>query len=135
MTEADLIRRAEATTQAWNRHDIEAVVAAFSPDARFRDVASGTLLLGRDAIRAEARSLLASLPDLELEVRRTLAAGGVVSQEWIARGTHCGALMGMPASGRRVEQDGVALADYDSAGRIAVFTRYWNVNNLLGQLR
>ncbi len=137
MTERELIVRAEATIAAWNRHDIDAIVAAFSPDARFRDASSRPAgrEIGHPSVRVDADALFTAFPDMQLEIRRTLGCGAAISQEWTLRGTHVGQLMDVPPSGCRIEQDGIFIADYDSAGQIVAFTRYWNFGGLLAQLR
>jgi len=69
----------------------------------------------REAIRADAERMLSAFPDLVLEVRRTVASAQVVTQEWTLR-----------AGRSRMELAGVSVADYDHAGRIERFSRYWS---------
>lgn len=45
----DLIRRAYA---AFNQRDLEGALAALHPDVRWPNVAEGTVLVGREAVRA-----------------------------------------------------------------------------------
>src|SRR5690242_19750808 len=108
MTSQELAARALDLVAAWNAHDVDRIVSAHSVDVRFGE---GRGLLGRGPIRADAEELLAAFPDLQLEPRRSLVAGNVVTLEWIARATN-------------LERRGVTVADYDPAGRICALTRY-----------
>jgi hypothetical protein len=114
MTDEELIARAEDLIAAWNQGDVDRIVSAFCVETRFRDASRPATMTGREAVRIDAEELLDAYPDLELELRRTVAAGHVVTQEWIAR-SRAGLL----------ERAGVTVADYDLAGRIAQFARYW----------
>jgi steroid delta-isomerase-like uncharacterized protein len=121
MTDEELIARAHDLIAAWNQRDIDRIVSAFSADVRFRDAGSASNLGGREAVRADAEALLGVYDDIELEVSRTVADGNVVTQEFIARGTEREG-----EAGRVVERRAVTVADYDSAGRIASYARYWD---------
>lgn len=112
VSERDLAARAEAMVAAWNARDLDAVVGAFSPDARLRDARGPTSVAGHAAIRADTETIAAAFPGVQLQIRRTLVAGGVVSVELLASGD--GSLL------RR----GVLIADFDSAGRIVALGRY-----------
>jgi len=114
MTDQELIARAEDLSAAWNQRDLERIVCAFSPEVRFRDGREPPQV-GREAIRADAERMLSAFPDLVLEVRRTVASAQVVTQEWTLR-----------AGRSRMELAGVSVADYDHAGRIERFSRYWS---------
>jgi uncharacterized protein (TIGR02246 family) len=66
-----------AMTAAWNRHDMDAFAALFHDDATFVNI-RGTLMTGRDAIRAAHRQIHAtfyrtSRVAQEVEDARTLA--------------------------------------------------------------
>jgi hypothetical protein len=112
VNEQELAARAEDLIAAWNERDVDRLVVAYSVDARLRDPAGGATRTGREAIRADAERVLAAMPDLRFELRRTTVGGNVVVQEWVARAEH-------------FERDVVVISEFDSAGRITAFTRYW----------
>ncbi len=124
MTEEELIARAEDLTAAWNQRDVDRIVAAFHPDVQFRDAVSGGSALGRAAVRADAEACLSAFPDLTLAVRRTVATGHVVIQEWMSRTT-------APGADEDLERPGLSIADYDPTGRIVSFARYWSLSGPL----
>src|SRR4051794_20946813 len=110
MTSQELAARAHDLVAAWNAHDVDRIAAAHCVDVRLRD--GGQTLVGRGAIRDDAERVLAAIPDLELEPRRSLVAGHAVTLEWTARGAG-------------LERHGVTVADYDATGRVCALTRYW----------
>ena len=117
MTNEELIARAEDLIAAWNQRDLDRIVSAFCAEARFRDVGRPQDSTGREAVRIDAEEMFESFPDLELELRRTVASGHVVTQEWVAR-----------SSESALERACVSIADYDMTGRIASYVRYCDVS-------
>ena len=51
----------------------------------------------------------AAFPDLRLEIDELVAAGDCVAARWTLRGTHRGAFLGVPPTGRRVAVAGREL--------------------------
>lgn len=117
MTEQELAARAEDLIRAWNERDVDQIVVAHRFDATIRALPDGFSGIGREAVRADAERLLAAVPDLRLELRRTTVGYNVVVQECVARGTD--------GDGGRFNRDVIAIAEFDATGRIATFTRYW----------
>jgi steroid delta-isomerase-like uncharacterized protein len=72
---------------AWNRHDVEAIVAMHHAESVFENHTSGGKAVGHAAIREMIKGVLAAFPDLRFDVRRIYVRDGVVTQEWTASGT------------------------------------------------
>jgi len=72
---------------AWNRHDIEAILAMHTEDSVFENHTSGGKGVGKDAIRQILKGVFAAFPDLRFEARRTYVRDGLITQEWTATGT------------------------------------------------
>ncbi len=75
MTTPDPDQFAQAWVDAWNRHDVEAVLAHFHDDVLFSSPVaarvlpeSGGVVRGKDALRHYWVTALAQLPDLQFEV-------------------------------------------------------------------
>lgn len=69
----DMERHALAWIQAWNRHDVHAVIEAFAEDAVFvspraRAVTGHASVSGRAALHAYWTRALAAVPDLRFEL-------------------------------------------------------------------
>jgi steroid delta-isomerase-like uncharacterized protein len=114
MGEADGI---EALTEAigryndaWNAHDLDAIMALHAPDMVFANHTAGESAEG-DRVRPHIASIFESWPDLRFETRRLYVREGLVVQEWTATATHTktmrrGDLEAKP-SGNVVSWDGI----------------------------
>ena len=96
--------------EAWNSHDLDAIVAMHAPDMVFANHTAGESASGAD-VRAHIGAIFETWPDIEFTTRRLYVREGLVVQEWTAAATHAktmrrGNLSAEP-SGRRVEWDGI----------------------------
>src|SRR3569833_772723 len=99
----------ERYADAWYRHDASGIVAAFADGGTYTDPASSGPLTGV-AIGTYAESLWNSFPDLSFEiVSLTHNDQGLVSAEWLMKGTNTGPMLGLPPTSRPVT---LAGADY-----------------------
>ena len=73
--------------EAWNSHDVEAILAMHTDDSVFENHTSGGKGVGKAAIREILRSVFAAFPDIRFEARRTYVCDNLVTQEWTATGT------------------------------------------------
>jgi len=73
---------------AWNRHDVDAVVAMHTEDSVFCNHTSGGEAVGPNAIRDIVKGVFATFPDITFESRRLYVRDGLVVQEWTATATH-----------------------------------------------
>jgi steroid delta-isomerase-like uncharacterized protein len=102
---------------AWNAHDLDAIVAMHAPDMIFDNHTAGESASGED-VRAHIGSIFATWPDIEFTTRRLYIREGLVVQEWTAAATHAktmrrGDLVAEP-SGRRVEWDGIDSIPFEN---------------------
>ena len=116
--------RAEALEQAiaryndaWNRHDLDAIMAMHAPDMVFENHTAGESAEG-EAAREHIAAIFATWPDIAFETRRLYVRDGVVTQEWTASATHTqamrrGDLVAEP-TGRRVEWKGIDVIPFES---------------------
>ena len=72
---------------AWNSHDLDAIMAMHAPDMVFENHTAGESASGDD-VRGHIGSIFESWPDINFETRRLYARDGVVTQEWTATATH-----------------------------------------------
>jgi steroid delta-isomerase-like uncharacterized protein len=110
----------ERYNEAWNRHDVEAIVALHAPDMVFENHTAGEVAEGA-AVRDHIAGIFAAWPDIAFRTRRLYVCDDLVVQEWTASATHTSALrrgdLVAPASGRRVEWDGLDVIPFEN-GRI-----------------
>lgn len=77
----------EAYNDAWNAHDLDAIMSMHAPDMVFENHTAGERAEGPD-VRQHIAKIFASWPDLRFEGVRVYPREGVVTQEWTARATH-----------------------------------------------
>jgi predicted ester cyclase len=121
----------------FNRRDLSAIDRAYAPNVRWHGP-SNREGYGRATVRAMARGLLATFPDLGLHVDEVYwmgneAEGFSVAVRWTGSGTHRGyGLYGDP-TGRRVHLWGLSQL-YFAGGRIVEDWMLFNEFDVLGQL-
>ncbi len=97
-----------AFSDAWNRHDIDALMTFMHHDCVFQTAAGadacGTRHFGRAAVRAAFASAWQAVPDAQWENGRHHVDGDVGSSQWTFTGT--------AADGSRIEVDGVDLYEF-----------------------
>lgn len=74
-------------SDAWNRHDVDAILALHTEDSVFENHTSGGKAVGLTEIRALLEGVFSTLPDVTFEGRRRYIQGDLVVVEWTARAT------------------------------------------------
>ena len=85
---------------AMNAGDLDTLMASLAPDYvnyAFPDAH------GPEAMRAVLQSFYDGFPDMQIDVQEMVAEGNTVASRGVMRGTHRGAFMGIPATGKPVE--------------------------------
>jgi steroid delta-isomerase-like uncharacterized protein len=113
---AELTRTIERYNQAWNDHDLDAIMSMHAPDMVFENHTAGESAQGAQA-REHIGSIFETWPDIRFETRRLYVRDGLVAQEWTASATHTntmrrGDLVAEP-TGKRVEWCGVDVIPFD----------------------
>ena len=106
---------AQNNFNSWNRHDADAINAAYVKGGTYRTPRKGQDLTGQ-AIGDFAKSVWKAFPDASLEVISIGdTGGGLVAIQWILHGTHTGPLMdGTPPTGRKVSYPGASFVQVES---------------------
>jgi steroid delta-isomerase-like uncharacterized protein len=81
----------QAFADAWNRHDVDALMSFMTDDCVFEASAGpdvcGTSAKGRDAVRSAYLEVFATFPDASWNSPRHFVCGDRGVSEWIFRGT------------------------------------------------
>lgn len=121
---ADVIREVttevlQAFADAWNRHDVDALMSFMAEDCVFEASAGpevcGTRYAGREAVRAGFEDVWATFPDARWSGARHVVHGDRGVSEWTFTGTR--------ADGTRVEVQGCDLFTFRN-GKIALKNSY-----------
>ncbi|MGH3134655.1 MAG: nuclear transport factor 2 family protein [Gaiellaceae bacterium] len=101
---AELERVIERYNDAWNAHDVDAIVAFHAPGMVFENHTAAERVEGDDVGPHIAR-IFENWPDLAFRGRRLYARDGIVVSEWTATATD--------RDGRRLEWDGVDVFPFE----------------------
>lgn len=101
----------ERYAAAWNRHDVDAIMALHTDDAVFENHTSGGLALGKAEIRQLIERVFATFPDLRFATRRAYFGRDVAVIEWTATATHSHPInwgaRALPATGKPMSWNGM----------------------------
>ncbi len=117
-----------------NAHDLPGIMATFGHRACYDDEPWGEHHKGRDAVHGYYEGLLASLPDLQIDITRCLAAEDGVVLEVRISGTHLGPWRGLPPTGRRVSFPLCGVFTFDEEGTLAGERIYYDRGSVLHQV-
>jgi steroid delta-isomerase-like uncharacterized protein len=102
--------------EAWNRHDIEAILAMHTEDSVFENHTSGGKAVGKEAIREILQVVFSAFPDIRFDARRTYVRDGLVTQEWTASATlaipYTSGGITVPPTGARISWNGVDVIPF-----------------------
>jgi steroid delta-isomerase-like uncharacterized protein len=119
MTTGMTVETLEEFADAWNRHDIDALMAFMTDDCVFESSAGpdacGTRYVGRAAVRAGFAAVWMTFPDAHWGNARHFVCGERGVSEWTFTGTR--------SDGTRVEVDGCDLFTFRD-GKIALKNSY-----------
>ena len=120
--QAVTVETLQAFLDAFNRHDLDAIMDFFADDCEFLMPRGpdpwGKRFVGKEAVREGLATRFAGLPDVHYGDDRHWACGDFGVSDWLITGT-------TPA-GKRVEARGVDLLEFRD-GRIVRKDSYWKL--------
>jgi steroid delta-isomerase-like uncharacterized protein len=121
---------------AWNRHDVAAIVALHAPGMVFENHTAGERAEGEEVARHIA-AIFETWPDIAFATRRLYLREDLIVQEWTATATHQatmrrGDLVAEP-TGKRVSWDGLDVIPLED-GLVARKDVYSDSVSILRQL-
>ena len=116
-SEGTLREAIDRYNEAWNAHDLDAIVAMHAPDMVFDNHTAGESATGAD-VRTHIGSIFETWPDIEFTTRRLYVRDGLVVQEWTAEATHAnemrrGDLVAEP-TGKKITWDGLDVIPFEN---------------------
>jgi len=116
MSSVDLRAAIGRYNDAWNAHDLDAIMALHAPGMVFENHTAGERAEG-EAVRAHIAEIFAGWPDLAFASRRLYVREDLVVQEWTASATHSRELrrgdIVAPASGKQISWAGVDVIPFE----------------------
>lgn len=121
-------------SEVWNKGNIDAVDQLIASEFLDHDPANPpNLPPGAAGLKQHVAAMRAAFPDVHFTVEDMVVAGDKVVTRWTVRGTHKGALMGIPPTNKQVAVTGIWI-DRIANGRIVEEWANWDTIGLLRQL-
>ena len=118
---------------AWNNHDVDAVLEFFTDDGVYEDVTVARVNRGKAEIRAFVEETFAVFPDFQVEDGPViLDPSGRYGLEWTMSGTHEGDTA-IPATHKRFSLRGASGGEF-VGDKITRNSDYWNMAEFLAQV-
>ena len=108
--------------EIWNKGDESAIDRFVSEDTVGNDPKFG---VGRESFKVQWRKWRAAFPDIHFSVEELIADDEKVVTRWRLTGTHLGEYLGQPATGNKVDVDGVSI-DRLTDGRLTSGFDAWD---------
>jgi steroid delta-isomerase-like uncharacterized protein len=134
MSPAAIEQAARRGFDAFNKGEMEAIDEACAPDVVNHDPADPEDVRGTAALKERVKGYRTAMSDLEVTIDELIVADDKVVTRWRARGTNDGELLGMPATGRKMEITGMTIDHFDADGRIAESWDQWDNAGFMQQL-
>jgi steroid delta-isomerase-like uncharacterized protein len=105
-----------AYNDAWNDHDLDAIMAMHAPDMVFENHTAGERAEGEE-VRGHIGAIFETWPDIRFSTRRLYVRDRLVVQEWTAEATHAsemrrGDLVAEP-TGKKITWDGLDVIPFE----------------------
>jgi len=119
---------------AYGSGDADRLLALYTDDALWEEVAIGLAAHGQDEIRAHLDRLYTAVPDFTVDVTNGFVSGDQAVVEWVISGTYTSDFPGLPpAAGQHFSLRGDSVFELTD-GKIRRYTEYWDAYGFLVQL-
>jgi steroid delta-isomerase-like uncharacterized protein len=120
----DPVALSRAYFDAWNRHDLDAVMATFAPGGTYRDPFT-VQAIGGKPLKGFAAAMFGGLPDLSFAYGGPFPVSATVAHvPWVLEGHQTGPFNEMPPSGRAVRLEGIDVVEVGPGGITQVVGYY-----------
>ena len=122
----------EFVAQVFNGRDAERARDYFTADIVWHGGALGTVN-GVDTIVPILGGFIGALEDIDAVVQDVIASDDLVAVRLVVTGSHTGNLLGVPATGRRIQWDAVDIYRINDDGKISEQWAFEDLAAILSQ--
>lgn len=117
--------------EVFNKRNLAVADELLTPDSLNHDDPHGVGPVGPESLKQVVQMLSAAFPDLHMTIEDVIAEGDKVFIRTTSSGTHQGAFMGIPPTGKRFTQQQMHLVRVVD-GQV---TEHWDVRDDLGMMQ
>ena len=118
------------TDEVWNTGNLAIIDELFASTWVGHDLPPG-LAPGREGLKQMVGAFRAAFSDIRATVDDQVAEGDAVAWRWTFQGTHSGAFLGIPPTGKRITLTGISI-DRLAGGK---FVERWDSADTLGMMQ
>ncbi len=133
MSVESLMEHQRIWIEGLNRADISAADTAFATDCVVHITGVAEPIHGVRAWKEFMSGMLQAFPDLHFTIEDQVVQGDRAAFRWRGTGTHTGPLGAAPATGKKVEVDGL-IVDHLVGGKVQERWEQWDQSVMLQQL-
>ncbi len=120
--------------EVWNKGRADAIDEMLAEDGIAHGLGeAGVKVTGPAAFKPFLAHLRGAFPNINVTVEDVIAEGDKVAARWIARMTHQGDQLGVPASGKDVEVGGMSIIRIKQ-GKIVEGWNNWDMMSMMQQI-
>lgn len=110
---------------AWCRKDVDALVACFSDDVEYEDMAMQAVMRGKTELTSFAHEVYKTMPDFHVKYTKRFATDTHGAGQWVITATWNGEFEGVDCTGKVVEFTGLSYYRFLN-GKITHAQDCWN---------
>lgn len=116
-----------------NKHSTAMIDSLVSPDF-VEHMPDPTFGANREGMKKEMASLFQAFPDISIKTITMMADSDRVTMQYTITGTNTGTMMGMPATGKKIDVTGVDIVRFNKDGKEAEHWGYMEDMKMMQQL-
>lgn len=117
----------------WNKHEWNLAWDVYAPDYRGTDLTSQEQILGPAGVIRQSERIYRVFPDWQVFARELVLDDKHLALTWRGHGTHRGAFLNIPPTGKSVQLDGMSFLTLHE-GKIQKAVHLWDMAAVLRTL-
>ena len=118
---------------AWAKRDYDFIRASCAPDMLYYSPSNAKQLDSIEELIEFADSIYITISDYDISIEDIMAEGDKVALRAIVRATHTGEILGIPATGKKIEWGQILIFQVEN-GKIVEVWEDWDALGLMQQL-
>ena len=116
--------------EEWNKGNSEFFMEATTPDYVIYSPSGNPNPISREETVENVKVFWKGFPDISFNIEELIAVGDKIIVRFIARGTHEGEFMAIPATGNKIEFSGIIISRIENGK----FVEEWEEMDMLGMM-